>query len=134
MATTKPVYIPKAQMKGYGEKHSGRIPHNYVKVNGIEFDSQAEADRYMELLILQKAGKIHGLQCQPHFELIPPQKVPGHQAFRKHGYTADFSYVRDGEIIVEDVKSKRTREERDYIINRKLMWMLLGIYVEEVLK
>lgn len=130
----KPIYIPRAQMKSFGEKKAGRIPHNYTKVNGIEFDSQAEADRYMELLVLQKAGKISELQIQPQWELIPPQKVPGRQSFRKHVYTADFSYIRDGQLIVEDVKSKRTREERDYRINRKLMWMLKGIYVEEVLK
>lgn len=121
-------------MKGYGEKRSGKIPHNYVKVNGIEFDSQSEADRYVELLVLQKAGVISDLVVQPHFDLIPAQKVPGKRGFRPHGYTADFQYVRDGQTIVEDVKSKRTREERDYIINRKLMWMLHGIYVEEVLK
>ena len=35
---------------------------------------------------------------------------------------------------MEDVKSVQTREERDYSINRKLMWMMLGIYVHEVVK
>lgn len=130
----KNVYVPRAQMKSFGEKKSGKIPHHYTKVNGIEFDSQAEADRYMELLILQRAGKISNLICQPQWELIPPQKAEGHPAFRRHIYTADFQYDRDGRTIVEDVKSKRTREERDYRINRKLMLMLKGIYVEEVLR
>lgn len=121
-------------IKSYGERKSGRIPHNYVRVGDETFDSQAEADRYLELLVGQKAGLISELQCHPHFDLIPTQKVPGHKAFRPHGYTADFQYMRDGELVVEDVKSVRTREERDYIINRKLMWMIHGIYVQEVIR
>ncbi|MBP5720432.1 MAG: DUF1064 domain-containing protein [Bacteroidales bacterium] len=127
-------YKTRKQIQSYGERKAGRIPHNYVKVGDKTFDSQAEADRYMELLVGQKAGLLHDLECHPHFDLIPTQKVPGQKAFRPHGYTADFRYVRDGEVIVEDVKSERTREERDYIINRKLMWMIHGIYVHEVIR
>lgn len=122
------------QMQAYGARSAGKIPHNYVKVGEEQFDSQAEADRYMELLVLQKAGVIAGLRCHPHYDLIPAQKVPGQRGFRAHGYTADFAYIRDGEEIIEDVKSVRTREERDYIINRKLMWMLKGLYVHEVVR
>lgn len=127
-------YKARKQIKSFGERRSGRIPHNYVKVGNETFDSQSEADRYMELLVMQKAGIIRDLECHPHFDLIPGQKVPGHPSFRAHGYTADFRYIRDGEEIIEDVKSVRTREERDYIINRKLMWMLKGIYVHEVVR
>ena len=122
------------QQKTFGERSAGRIPHNYVKVGNETFDSQAEADRYMELLVGQKAGIISELECHPHFDLIPSQKVPGQRSFRPHGYTADFRYKRDGEVVVEDVKSVRTREERDYIINRKLMFMIHGIYVHEVVR
>ena len=122
------------QVKSYGERKSGRIPHNYVRVGDEQFDSQAEADRYMELRVMQKAGIITCLVCHPKYDLIPTQKVPGQRAFRPHRYTADFTYVRDGQVIVEDVKSVRTREERDYIINRKLMWMIHKIYVHEVIR
>ena len=122
------------QRKTYKERSSGRIPHNYVRIGGEVFDSQAEADRYMELLVAQKAGLISELECHPHYDLIPSQKVPGKKGFRPHGYTADFRYMRDGQQIVEDVKSERTREERDYIINRKLRYMLKGIYVNEVIR
>lgn len=123
------IHIP-----GFNEKKSGRIPHERVKVGDLEFDSLAEKDRYLELLVMQKAGVITELTCHPQWQLIPSQKVPGHQTLRGHRYTADFSYKRDGELVIEDVKSERTREERDYIINRKLMWMLLGLYVEEVIR
>lgn len=122
------------QIKGYGERKSGRIPHNYVRVGDEQFDSQAEADRYMELRVAEKAGLISELECHPHYDLIPTQKVPGQRAFRPHGYTADFQYMRDGQLIVEDVKSVKTREERDYIINRKLMWLVHQIYVHEVIR
>ena len=128
------MYKPRKQIQSFGERRAGRIPHNYVRVGSERFDSQAEADRYMELLVMQKAGLIRDLECHPRYDLIPAQKVPGQKSFRAHGYTADFRYIRDGEEIVEDVKSVRTREERDYIINRKLMWMLKGIYVTEVVR
>ena len=127
-------YSQRKQIKSWGERNSGRIPHHYVRVGDETFDSQAEADRYMELRVMQKAGLITGLVCHPKFDLIPTQQVPGQKAFRPHRYTADFAYVRDGQEIVEDVKSVRTREERDYIINRKLMWMFHHIYVHEVIR
>ena len=128
----KAIVMP--QMKCYGEKKSGRIPHQRIEVNGMVFDSKSEHDRYLELLLMERAGIISQLECQPVYELIPTQKIPGKRTLRGHRYTADFRYIRDGETIVEDVKSVRTREERDYIINRKLMWMLKGIYVEEVVR
>lgn len=127
-------YVQFNSIQGYGMKKSGRIPHERIKVGDEEFDSLAEKDRYLELLVMQKAGVISELELHPYWELIPSQKIPGKRGFRPHRYTADFKYVRDGREIVEDVKSDRTREERDYIINRKLMWMLKGIYVEEVLR
>lgn len=127
-------YAQIKQIKSIGERRSGRIPHEYIKIGDETFDSRAEADRYMELLVMRDAGRIRDLVCHPQFKLIPSQRVPGHQSFRAHVYTADFQYERDGQMVIEDVKSVETREERDYIINRKLMWMLKGIYVHEVIR
>ena len=39
--------------------------------DGMTFDSKHERDRYCELLILQKAGKISDLRCQVPFRLVP---------------------------------------------------------------
>lgn len=122
------------QMKRFGEDSKSRIAHQRIVANGIEFDSKVEHDRYLELLTMEQQGLISGLECHPVYDLIPTQKVPGKRSFRGHRYTADFRYNRNGETIVEDVKSTRSREERDYIINRKLMWLLLGVYVEEVVR
>jgi len=93
-------------------------------VDGITFDSKKEADRYVELSIMQKAGTIQGLKTQVPFELIPKQK--GERACK---YVADFTYTENGEQVVEDVKGKRTPE---YVMKRKLMLERHGIRIREV--
>ena len=109
--------------------------------NGHTFDSKHERDRYCELLILQKAGKIHDLRCQVPFRLVPEQRGPdtlGPRGGRKRGkliekavdYVADFVYLDEqGKTVVEDAKGVRTKE---YIIKRKLMLWLHNIRVQEV--
>ena len=92
------------------------------------FDSRKEAERYGELLLLQRAGKISNLQRQVRFQLIPAQYKDGKCIFRSVTYIADFVYEKDGEKVVEDVKGFRTPE---YIIKRKLMYQIFGIYVME---
>ncbi len=84
-----------------------------VVVDGIKFDSKAEARRYGELGLLQKAGEIKDLECQPRFELkcgdrpIRIRNKNGHP--RRTFYTADFKYVtRIGEQVIEDVKGYDT--------------------------
>jgi len=109
-------------------------------VDGIEFDSQKEAARYKELKLLEAAGEISNLEMQVKFVLIPTQREPDFVGVRggiKKGkviekecsYLADFVYIRDGEVIVEDTKGIRTK---DYIIKRKLMLYLLGIRIQEI--
>ena len=123
------VHIP-----SYGSNKAGRINHETVKYGDKTFDSIAEKDRYIELSIMERAGQISNLKCHPRYDLIPTQRIPGKPTLRSHRYTADFEYVRDGELTIEDVKSEFTRLERDYIINRKLMLMLKGLYVTEVVR
>jgi len=81
-----------------------RRPHKYaaqaVVVDGHRFDSMAEARRYGELRMLERAGMVVGLVLQPRFELhAPPNGV------RIGCYVADFAYEHptDG-FVVEDVK------------------------------
>ena len=123
------------QRRRWGEKKTGKVSHEKVIANGIEFDSKAEHDRYLELKVMERAGHISDLQCHPRYEIIPKQTVPGHRAFLPAHYTADFAYKdKHGVTHVEDVKSTYTREEQDYILRRKLMWQVNHIYVEEVIK
>ncbi len=95
-------------------------------IDGIPFDSAKEGQRYLELKMLQRAGKIRDLSMQVEFELIPKQA--GERACK---YKADFVYhmADTGKMVVEDVKGKRTRE---YIIKRKLMLWRHGIRIVEV--
>ena len=41
-----------------------------TEVDGIIFDSKKEANRYIELKMLERAGKIHDLQLQVKLHLL----------------------------------------------------------------
>ena len=97
--------------------------------NGITFDSKKEADRYVVLTLLQKAGKITDLEVQVPFELIPSQKVDGLTVERPCVYKADFVYRENGKMVVEDTKGVKTK---DYIIKRKRMLHVFGIQIREI--
>jgi hypothetical protein len=60
-------------------------------VDGITFDSKHEADRYIELSMLLKAGEISDLRLQVPFELIPTIRING-ETLRSTKYLADFVY------------------------------------------
>lgn len=96
-----------------------------TKSNG--FDSKLEERRAQELLLLQKCGEIHDLKLQVPFELIPKQE--GERAVK---YIADFTFIKNGVLHVQDVKSSMTRKLPAYIIKRKLMLWVHGIKIEEV--
>lgn len=105
-------------------------------VNGKRFASKKEADRYVELLWLLKAGEIRDLKCQVKFVLIPAQYEldeegkKGKLIERAVNYFADFTYIdQDGEYIVEDTKGERTDV---YIIKRKLLLSIHGIRIREI--
>lgn len=89
-----------------------------TEVDGIIFDSGAEALRYRELKLLAKAGKIKELVLQPKFVLIKGFKYNG-ETIRQMSYFADFMYYdfEKKKTIIEDVKGYR---ERTYINKRKL--------------
>lgn len=114
----------------------------------IHFDSQKEARRFDELMIMLKAGQILDLKLQPQFTLQEAYTTPEGVRVRAIRYQADFSYkVRDAEAeeeaeilgfsceswrtVVEDVKSKATKT-RVYAIKRKLMHERFGITITEV--
>ena len=75
-------------------------------INGIQFDSKKEANKYYELWILQRTGQISNLQLQPKFLLQPSFKKNG-KTYRKIEYIADFMYNENGINVIIDVKRKR---------------------------
>ena len=102
-----------------------------MSVDGVEFDSKKEAERYIELCEMMNAGLIDQLECQVRFELIPKMRDADGKCVRPCTYLADFVY-RDNETgatIVEDVKGYKTPE---YRIKKKLMLQVHGITVREV--
>ena len=104
-------------------------------VDGIEFDSRHEAERWCELRVLQRAGLIYELRRQVPFVIIPTQRdeITGKLLEREARYVADFTY-RDKQthkLIVEDTKSRATKT-KDYILKRKLMLYRHGIRIMEV--
>lgn len=100
-----------------------------TSVDGIVFDSIREANRWQELRLLERAGKISNLQRQVKFVLIPKQVRDKKVIERECSYIADFVYCENGETVVEDTKGMRTR---DYIIKRKLMLFNHNIRIREV--
>jgi len=104
-------------------------------LDGHTFDSKAEAKRYQELKLLEKAQEIFNLELQPKFTLVPKTKKR-----RAITYTADFAYNveinnEDCEncefypdkcgdcrykVVVEDVKSPATAKDKTYIVKRNL--------------
>jgi hypothetical protein len=91
-------------------KKKSKYNNQKTVVDGIEFDSAREAERYGELKILEKYRIISDLELQPEFVL--------QKGFYKNGkkhrpikYIADFKYkiVETGETVVEDVKGVKTQ-------------------------
>ena len=77
-------------------------------VGDILFDSAKEANRYIELTHLQNAGIISNLELQPKFLLQDKFIDNEGNKHRAIYYIADFRYLENDKIIVEDVKGKKT--------------------------
>ena len=74
-------------------------------VDGIRFDSKKEANRWAELKLLERAGKITQLYRQVPFVLAPKVKIDGEKRARPSlRFTADFVYYCGDEYICEDSK------------------------------
>lgn len=92
-------------------------------VGEITFASRREAERYLHLRLLERAGEISAIKVQPRFAL----KVNGKLICT---YVGDFEYItKSGERVVEDAKGFRTRE---YINKAKLFEALHGFPIREV--
>jgi hypothetical protein len=113
-------FLPKASK--YGNKR--------VEVDGITFDSRAEAKRYAELKLLEKAGQISDLKLQPRFPFYYQTGWTSELIFT---YVADFSYVDNVPphpmTVVEDVKGFRTPL---YRLKKKLIEAQYGIAITEI--
>ena len=106
--------------------------------DGETFDSLKEYNRYRELKLLERAGKISKLNRQIPYTLIPAQyetyldpetgKERRICLERAVTYKADFTYWEDGKFVVEDTKGFRTEV---YKLKKKLMLYIFGIKIKE---
>lgn len=104
-----------------------------TKVDGHTFDSAKEAKRYAELRILEKQGVISNIKLQPKYMLVVNNlpvliKSARYPNGRQASYRADFTYVENGQIIVDDVKSKATDTEASRL-RRALVEAIYGVEV-----
>ncbi len=109
-----------------------------IVIDGIKFDSQKEGRRYLELKLLERAGKIMQIELQPVFPLIINTKPvllrsDRYKNGRKAKYTADFRYLdrETGYRVIEDVKSKATRTEA-YVLRKGIVEAIYGILIVEI--
>jgi hypothetical protein len=90
-------------------------------LDGHKFDSIAESERYWELKMLEKAGKIKNLELQKRFPIE-------HNGVKICSYVADFVYDEDGIQVVEDKKGFKTAI---YRLKQKLMKAFYNVEIRE---
>ena len=135
----------------YGNKKAVRVLANGKE---FKFDSQKEARRFDELLVLLQAGQIKDLKLQPEFTLPEAYTDPEGWHIRPLKYRADFSYMvkvsgapgssrptgqddpwefcaEQWRYVVEDVKSYATKT-RVYEMKKQLMLEKFKIRIREV--
>ena len=124
-------------------KKGNKYKNEKVEFDGIKFDSKRERDRYMVLKDAERRGVISELKCQPKFTLIPAQyheeekqlktkvKMVKKCDFLAITYTGDFQYVKDGKVVVEDVKGMVTPE---YKLKEKMMAYFHHIIIRRIKK
>ena len=117
-----------------------------VTIEGINFDSEREAKRYLILKEYQNKGDISDLKLQVVYELIPAIKelktvVLKTKTIQKEvtiqqaiTYRCDFTYVKDEKLIVEDVKISPKMLPPEYKLKKKLLRYVHGIDIREVFK
>ena len=110
------------------QKSKPKYHNTKTIVDGIVFDSKKEANRYKELLLLQKAGIITDLKRQVPYTLVPAFNL-NKKRYRPMTYTADFVYKENGKEVVEDTKGFRTDV---YKIKKKLMAYIYQIEIREI--
>lgn len=105
-------------------------------VDGIRFDSAAEARRYRELKLMERAKEIHSIEIKPVFPLTcggRPVLIrsDGYPNGRKAKYTADFAYIcnRSDERVIEEVKGF---DQADSRLRRAIVEAEYGVRIRVV--
>jgi hypothetical protein len=81
-----------------------------TQIGDIKFDSKKEANRWMELQLLERGGVISDLRRQVKVDLIGQYRPLYTRTGRKMKMTFDFAYIEDGIEVLEDSKGAWTRD------------------------
>ena len=105
-----------------------------VELDGEKFDSKHEANRWVELRYMERAGLIKDLKRQQKYCLIPTIEGPDRKVEQRATYyIADFTYyektAEGWHPVVEDAKGMKTDV---YKLKKKLMFERYGIKIREV--
>lgn len=112
-------------------KKQNKYRNEPIEVDGHRFSSRAEARRYGELKLLERAGHVLELRLQPRYPIV----VDGVPICT---YVADFFYIAvsdDGRAfthVIEDVKSPASKTPV-YRLKKKLIKVKYGIDIQEIM-
>lgn len=112
---------PSGRLSSYRSKKYGAVR---TEVNGIWFDSKAEAAHYRRLQLLEAAGMISDLRVHSRWPLVVNGVDCG-------AYESDFDHVENGTRVIIDVKGKPTDL---YQFKRKVFEALYPVKILEIRK
>ncbi len=134
--------------RGFKREKGKKYNNTKVEYDGVKFDSKKEMRRYVVLKNAESNGFITDLQLQVKFELIPAVKEEYIEHLKTKDkvktrtlqlpitYTCDFQYVKDGNVVVEDVKASPNVAALDkaFLIKEKIFRYKYGFPIKRVYK
>lgn len=125
--TREEMYALRRQIKASAPRKQ-KYANQPVTVDGIEFDSKAEARYWGALRVRELAGEIRNIRRQVVYELAPAVVIGGRKRPPLR-YIADFVYEEGDKTVVADVKGAVPDA---YRIKRHLMKSVHGIDILEI--
>lgn len=127
-------------------KKGSKYNNKTVVYNGIKFVSKKEGQRYLFLKKAEEDDKISELKTQVKFELIPPIKEEYIEHLKTKdktkvrtlqlaiNYISDFTYVKDGLMVIEDVKASPKVIPSDFKLKEKMFFWRYENRIRRVFK
>ena len=127
-------------------KKGSKYNNKTVVYNGIKFVSKKEGQRYLFLKKAEEDGRISELKTQVKFELIPPIKEEYIEHLKTKdktrvrtlqlaiNYISDFTYIKDGLMVIEDVKASPKVIPSDFKLKEKMFFWKYGNRIRRVFK
>lgn len=111
----------------YGGQRRNKYSAEPTTVDGVKLASKAEARRFRQLQMMERAGAIQDLEVHPRFDLIVAGVKVG-------VYTADFRYIdcESRKLVVEDVKGGRATITEAYRLRKRIVQALYDVEITEV--